>query len=72
MKRASAFLALWGWPIGLALVSLGGLVGALCGDGRLDWLAWVGLGLPVAAALWFGLRGRAPRDGSTTRRPPPS
>ena len=55
------FLALWGWPIAIALVSVLGLVGALLGDGGWNWLSWVGLGVPCAAGLWFGLRGRRPR-----------
>jgi hypothetical protein len=58
MKPVSPFMALWGWPIVLAVVSAIGLVGGLWGNGGWDWLAWVGLGLPTAAALWFGLRGR--------------
>ena len=53
MKSA---LALWGWPAAIAVVSLVGLVGGLRGDGAWDWLCWVGLGVPAAAALWFGLR----------------
>lgn len=53
---ASAALALWGWPIVFAVVVAIGLVGALVGNGGWDWLAWIGLGLPTAASLWFGLR----------------
>lgn len=53
MKSA---LALWGWPVAIAVVSLAGLVGGLLGDGAWDWLCWAGLGAPMAAALWFGLR----------------
>jgi hypothetical protein len=57
-----AFLNLWGWPLAIAVVSAGGLVAGLVGDGAWDWLAWIGLGIPSAAATWFGLRGRgAPR-----------
>jgi hypothetical protein len=53
-----AALALWGWPVAIAVVSLAGLVGGLLGDGAWDWLSWLGLVLPAAAALWFGLRRR--------------
>ncbi len=46
--------------VGLALVALGvltaiGLVSALFSDGGFgDMLAWVTLGIPVVACLWFG------------------
>lgn len=61
-KPASALVALWGWPIAIAVLSAAGLVVGLWGDGAWDWLAWAGLGLPTAAAVWFGWRGRAPRS----------
>jgi hypothetical protein len=47
--------SLWGAPIGLALVSALGLVAGLLGDGVWDVVSWLGLGLPIAACLWFGL-----------------
>jgi hypothetical protein len=56
--KTTPFLSLWGWPIAYAVVSGVGLVGALVGNGRWDWLGWVGLGAPTAAALWYGLRSR--------------
>ena len=56
--KSPAFWSLWGWPLAIAILSAVGLVGALVGDGAWDWLAWVGLGVPCIAALWFGLRGR--------------
>jgi len=55
-KPASPFLALWGWPIAVAVLSAVGLVGALVGDGVWDWLGWIGLGVPVVLAAWHGLR----------------
>ncbi len=55
------FLSLWGWPILLALLSTIGLVGALVGGDSWHWLSWIGLGMPGAAAVWCGLRGRSPR-----------
>ncbi len=53
-----ALLALWGWPVAIAIVSAVGLVGGLVGDGAWDALSWVGLGVPTAACAWFGWRGR--------------
>lgn len=47
---------LWGMPIALGLVSLVGLVLGLVGDGIWDVLASVGIGLPVAACVWFGCK----------------
>ena len=61
MKPASPRLALWGWPIVLAVLSAVGLVGALVGDGAWDALSWLGLGAPALACLWFGWRGRGPQ-----------
>lgn len=61
MKPASSVLALWGWPIVIAVLSAIGLVGGLWGDGAWDWLAWGCLGLPVVVAAWFGLGRRSVR-----------
>jgi hypothetical protein len=56
--RAASFWSLWGWPVVLAVLSAVGLVGGLVGDGGWDWVAWIGLGAPCVAAVWFGVRGR--------------
>jgi hypothetical protein len=45
----------WASPIALAVISAAGLIAGLVGDGVLDAVSWVGLGLPVLACLWFGL-----------------
>lgn len=50
---------LWGAPIVLGVLSAVGLLAALLGDGLYDAVSWLGLGLPVAASLWYGLRRRA-------------
>jgi hypothetical protein len=47
--------SLWGVfaaPLGIALLSVIGLVAALTGDGMRDAVAWIGLGVPVAVTLW--------------------
>ena len=54
---------LWGAPILLAVLSVIGLLAALIGDGVYDAVSWIGLGLPVAVSLWYGLR-RRPKDGT--------
>lgn len=57
--RRSTWLA----PLVLGVASAVGLVSALVGDGAWDALSWVGLGLPIAACLWYGWRHeRTPAD----------
>jgi len=55
-----AFMRLWGVPILLGVLTLIGLVAALLGDGLLDYVSAVALGIPVALGLWHSLR----RQGS--------
>lgn len=54
------FLKLWGWPIALGLLTVVGLIAALLGDGALDYLSAVALGIPVLVGGWFSFR-RGPR-----------
>lgn len=42
-------------PVVISLTSSVGLVSALVGDGLMDAVAWVGLGIPVAASAWYAL-----------------
>ena len=57
----SAFWRLWGWPLGLGVLTAVGLVCALFSDGGLgDWLAWLTLGIPSLACVWFGWMRRTP------------
>ncbi len=43
---------IWRWPLALAALTLFGLFSALLGQqGLWLWLAWLALGLPVAALL---------------------
>lgn len=53
---------IWGMPIILALVSAGGLLSALLGNGFWDAASWVALLVPIATPLTYGLR-RARRVG---------
>ena len=41
------------WPIVLGLLTAGGLLSALVGDGVWDTLSWVLLAVPVATGLRF-------------------
>jgi len=52
----SPAMRLWGWPIGLAVLSAIGLLSALLGDGAWDALSWAALALPVGVAAWHALR----------------
>lgn len=55
--RAFPFWGQWGWPLGLALLTLLGLISALLGEGGIWWtLSWSALGLPLLVALWHILR----------------
>ena len=55
MKSSRSFTAMWGWPIAMGVLTAIGLVSALFSDGGFgDMLAWVTLGIPVAACIWFG------------------
>ncbi|RVT94735.1 hypothetical protein [Sphingomonas crocodyli] len=51
-------LAIFAVPMVLAVLSLGGLIVGLLGDGWEDIAAWIGLAAPVAAALWAWQRRR--------------
>ncbi|MFL9827915.1 hypothetical protein [Rhodoplanes sp. SY1] len=54
--RRDSTARIWSWPIIIALVSTAGLVAALVGDGLLDLVSWLGLGVPVAVSAWFWVR----------------
>lgn len=53
------FMALWGMPILLGVLTLIGLVSALLGDGIWDLVSGLALGAPVAVGAWHALRPRA-------------
>lgn len=46
-------IKLWGVPLLLAIISLVGLISALVGDGLLDFLSWLGLGIPLLVIAWY-------------------
>ncbi|HYD86433.1 MAG TPA: hypothetical protein VEA80_03065 [Vitreimonas sp.] len=51
-RRGSLLSRTFGVPALIAAFSSVGLIAALIGDGALDLLSWIGLGVPVAAIAW--------------------
>jgi uncharacterized membrane protein len=47
------FWHIWTIPIMLAILSLFGLISALIGDGFMDFLSWITLGIPLVVVGWF-------------------
>jgi hypothetical protein len=47
-------------PLVLALLTAGGLLLGLLGDGLADGVAWLGLGVPIAVGCWYAVWGRLP------------
>ena len=68
MSKPRPFLALWGWPIAMGVLTTTGLITALVSDTWGDWWSWVGLGIPVAVMGWYG-RPRAPGPTPPTKSP---
>lgn len=52
MTRNSLFAKVYGPVAFLAVLSLIGLLAALLGDGILDALSWVTLGIPLGVIAW--------------------
>lgn len=59
-------MGVFGVPLILGALSALGLASALIGDGLLDVLSWLALGLPVAVMCFFAARRRPPQ--TVTRR----
>ncbi len=60
------FLALWGWPIAMGVLTTTGLITALVSDTWGDWWSWLGLGVPVVVMCWFAWRRPAATDLTTS------
>ncbi|SEH17300.1 hypothetical protein SAMN05428974_2133 [Sphingopyxis sp. YR583] len=52
MRKPHSLRRIFAVPLTLALLSVGGLVIALTGDGWRDGAAWLALGVPVLAVGW--------------------
>jgi len=47
----------WRWPLGLAIVTLFGLLSALLGQGGAWWvLSWAALSTPLLTIVWCVMR----------------
>lgn len=64
-------LRIWTWPTVLGALSATGLVSALVSDTWGDVWSWIGLGIPVAVMLRFGLRRAPARTAPPSLRKPP-
>lgn len=53
MSRPLSRAQIWRAPVGLAVLSLVGLLSALLADGAGDALSWVCLAVPIAVAARF-------------------
>jgi hypothetical protein len=51
-RRDARRIALWRMPLLMGAASLAGLIIGLIGEGLLDLVAWVALGVPVAVIGW--------------------
>ena len=62
------------WPLCIGALTCTGLVSGLVSDGWGDALAALGLFVPAASALWFGLRRQRPHQpaaaAAESERPP--
>ena len=47
------FWKVWGIPVLIGICSAIGLLSALTGDGFLDLLSWITLGVPVMLTIWY-------------------
>ncbi len=52
-----SFRQIWGFPIGIAIMTTIGLVSSLVGTGIWQWLSWITLALPIGIAAWLGFNG---------------
>lgn len=73
-KPSGRFLALWGWPLAMGVLTTTGLLTALVSDTWGDWWSWAGLGVPVGVMCWFSWRrpARAPLPHDIASDTPPT
>lgn len=60
MTGRQSTLRVWRIPLAISLVSAGGLLFALLGDGPADALSWAALLVPVAVSGWVLWPGAEP------------
>ena len=54
-------------PLLVALLTVGGLLSGLLGDGLRDVLSWLTLGVPLPLIAWHAGRPRRPHGSALTR-----
>lgn len=64
MRNSSRFYRLWSLPLLIALLTAGGLVVALLGDGIWDALSWLMFAAPLMSITWILTRPRLPARSS--------
>ena len=77
MRTSPRFYRLWSLPLLIALLTAGGLLVALLGDGIWDALSWLMFAAPLTSIAWILTRPRArlretelrPRDQAVSKNP---
>jgi hypothetical protein len=54
------WLAVYGGPLFIGMLSLAGLLVSLLYDGKARYFSWIALATPVAVAIWFFIRRKRP------------
>lgn len=53
-KYPRSFRQIWGYPIGIGIITTIWLVSSLVGTGIWHWVSWIALAMPILIAVWFG------------------
>lgn len=56
-----SFWHIWTIPLVLSVLSLIGLIAALVGDGFMDFVSWLTLGIPLVIIGWYVYRPQGPK-----------
>lgn len=68
-RHQRSTLTQWGWPIGLALLTLFGLISALIGEGGIWWwLSWAALAVPLVVIVYHIRRSGGHGDARSRAR----
>lgn len=53
MKQRSSFRRIYGPAVFLGILTIGGLLSALFGDGIWNVLSWIALAIPLIVIVWW-------------------